>query len=193
MSAATMATMASFGAAASASTPWLMYAGLGMSALSGVGSMLKQNQEIDASARAANYQAQVARNAQAVGEWQANDALARGKIAQQKQDMLGELKFGSAEAALASQGTDLSGSAADILGDVKATNKLDSLTIGANAEREAFSHKVAALGAGSEASFASSRASALAGSEPLAMATTMIGTAGTVATKWYGYSKGIYV
>lgn len=191
--AAAIGTAASAGTAgvatAAAATPWLAYAGLGMTALSGLGSVWQMTQQQRAMADNANYQAMVGRNRAMLADWQARDAIARGEAAAEIKGMEGDQKMGTAIAALAAQGTDMSGSPASIIGDISAANKLDKLTIKSNAEREAYGFKVAAAESGSEAGFAAARAQALSDAAPFSIATSIIGTAGSVATKWYGLKR----
>lgn len=171
----------------------LAVATLALTAVGGIGGAVMQSNAAAAQAEqaraAANYQSQVARNRQAVAEWQANDAKQRGEAAAQRQEQEGSLRMGTAVAALAAQGTDMSGSSADIIGDVAAANKLDKLTVRSNAEREAYGYKVAAFDASGEASFRAQQAGMIRDPGAFPFITSLIGTAGQVASKWGTFRK----
>lgn len=158
-------------------------------ALAGVGSAVSIAQQSQAASSAAAFQAETARRAEMVSNWQASDALQRGDVLAQRRRMEGDQLLGQQTAALAAQGTDLSGSSSDILGDTAAINELDRLTIKSNSEREAWAYKVKAYDAAAEARFASERASTISSSMPWAVGASLIGTAGTVAGRWYQFKK----
>src|SRR5690348_14280250 len=82
--------------------------GLALSAVGAGVSAVGALQQGQAQAAAANYQAQVARNAQTVAQWKANDALARGDTQALERDQKTRAQVGAQRAALASSGTDLS-------------------------------------------------------------------------------------
>lgn len=117
-----------------------------------------QAQAASANAAQAVYQAQVARQNQALAERQAADATQRGQVAEENRRRQTALQLGQQTAALAAQGTDLTGSELDILGDTAAAGELDARTLRVNAAREAYGYQVQAMGYGSTATLESTRA-----------------------------------
>ena len=84
------------------------------------------------------------RNAQ-LADWQAADALQRGKIDEKKQRRVTEQVIGSQRAGLAAQGVDVNrGSALDVQADAAYLGELDALTIRHNAAKEAWGYGVQA-------------------------------------------------
>lgn len=160
--------------------------GTGMSAVAAA----KQGQ---AQAAAATYQAQVARNAKQVADWQAADALKRGAVAEQNRRFKTQQQMGTQRAALASSGTELGfGSNADIIGDTAAAGEFDALTIRNNSEREAWDKKVMAANLEGEAGLQQSKADFASSSIGLGVGANLIAGASSVADKWAVYkNKGI--
>jgi len=100
------------------------------------GGAIKQGQAAKAQAR---YQSQVERNNSQIATWQAQDAVDRGKIAEQRQRLQVARLAGTQRATFGSSGVELSsGSPLDVLGDTAQLGELDALTIRSNAEREAY-------------------------------------------------------
>jgi hypothetical protein len=113
-------------------------ASLAAAAISAGVSVVGSIQQSRAQSAQAKYQAAVARNNQIIAQQNADDALKRGDIEEQKQRQKVQLLLGQQRAGFAAQGADLtSGSVLDILGDTAATGELDALTIRNNAAREA--------------------------------------------------------
>lgn len=137
---------------------------------------------------AAQYQAQVAGNNAKASEQQAVDALQRGDMAamntRRKYDQLG----GTQRAALAARGIDIGeGSALSILEDTAYFGELDQRTVRANAAREAWGYRVQGSNQQANAIFLQSQSD---NTNPLmAAGTSLLGSASSVAGKWYG-SKG---
>jgi hypothetical protein len=100
------------------------------------GGAIKQGQAAKAQAR---YQSQVERNNSQIATWQAQDAVDRGKIAEQRQRLQVARLAGTQRATFGSSGVELSsGSPLDVLMDTAQLGELDALTIRSNAEREAY-------------------------------------------------------
>lgn len=153
-------------------------------AMSAIGSARQQ----EAAASAATYQAQVARNAQMVADYQAQDALKRGQVAEQERRQKTAQQIGAQRAALASSGTDVNtGSNADIQGDTASTGELDALTIRNNAEREAYDKKVMASNYAGEATLDSSKAANAISMEGLGVGANLLAGASSIADKWAVY------
>lgn len=123
-------------------------------ALGAIGAGLSFKGQVDSQAAAGaqqGYLAQLSRQRQQIAEQQANDALQRGQVAEQKQRDLTAQRIGTQQAALAAQGTDLEGSPTDILSDTARTGEQDALTIRNNAAREAYGYQVQGAGYGADA------------------------------------------
>lgn len=128
------------------------------------------------------YQAAVMRNNASIAEMQANDATERGKVAEARQRQRTAQIMGTQLAGLAGQGTEISGSASDILGDTAAAGEFDALTIRGNAAREAWGYRAR----GAEYS-AQANAPGPAGLSGLSVGASLLAGGGQVADKWYRY------
>lgn len=121
--------------------------------------------------------------AQQLAQIQANDALQRGQVAEERQRQITGQRLGTQTAALAAQGTDLAGSPTDILGDTARAGELDAQTIRSNAAREAWGYQV--QGQTQSANFGAD--AALRGSfQPsyLGAGASLLGGASSLADKW---------
>lgn len=171
MSAATMATVSTVAS----------IAGLGMSAIGAY------NQS-KASKAAYEYQAAVANNNATMAEYKARDAITRGQSAEVAQRMRTAGLKGTQRANLAARGLDLGeGSALDILAGTDYMGEADALTIRDNASREAWGYRNNAASSSADAGMYGSRASAE--SPGTAAATSLLTSAGTVASGWYRYRE----
>ena len=170
--------------AVSASSVALMGAGMGMQAF-GAYSNSK------ATKTALNAQAQVQRNNAIIAGWQAEDALARGNKAALKVRSQGRTLQGQQRAALAANGVDVNtGSALEILKDTDYFTEVDAITAKDNAAREAWAIRNQAAGYTADANLLQARAAAE--SPMLAATTSLLGSAGRVASSWYtpGATRG---
>lgn len=135
------------------------------------------------------YQAQVARNNAITAEWQAQDALKRGEIAEEQQRRRTAMLKGSQTARLAANGIDISeGSALNILSDTDWMGEQDALTVRDNAAREAWDYRQQGQNSMSNSNMLKSRADA---ENPLLAGATSLMTnpaTGAVASKWYAMS-----
>lgn len=163
----------------SISAATVAYASLALAA-AGTGLAVKGQMDGQAAAGAqANYMAQMDRQRQAVAKQQADDAIKRGQIAEQKQrDQTGQ-RIGTQTAALLSQGTDLEGSPTDILGDTARAGEQDALTIRANAVREAWGYEVQGAGFGANANLNDSFRPSYLGA-----GASLLSGASSLAAKW---------
>jgi hypothetical protein len=171
----------------------LAVASLGLTAvgtgLSVVG-MVSNQQAMGAQA---NYQRSVAlrnqniaeQNAK-IAEQQKQDALDRGKIAEQQQRTKTAQTLGTQQAQLAGQGTDLAGSPTDILADTSRAGEFDALTIRNNAVREAWGYDMKAWNLRSGAGSFGAEADFKGGFQPsyLGAGASLISGASTLADKW---------
>ncbi len=93
--------------------------------------------------QAARFNARVAENNAELSRRLAEDARHRGRIEEQRARLEAARLKGRQAAALAANGVDTrSGSPLQVLGDSAALGELDALQIRANAEREAFEHRL---------------------------------------------------
>jgi hypothetical protein len=138
----------------------------------------QMNQQAAAGAQQA-YLAQQSRQRAMILDQQAQDAIQRGDVAADRQRTVTAQRIGTQTAALAGQGTDLSGSPSDILGDTAKAGELDASTIRANAAREAWGYKAQEAGATADASMRSSFQPSYLGSG----ASLLMG-ASSLADKW---------
>jgi len=160
-------------------------AGLALSAASTAASFMGQMNQQAAQGAQANYMKQVALQRQQVADQQSADALARGQVNEDKQRQVTASRIGTQTAALAAQGTDLSGSPTDILGDTARAGEQDALTVRNNAAREAWGYKVQANNAGNDAGL-------YGGFQPSYMGAgaSLLSGAGTLADKWSKFQFG---
>jgi len=133
---------------------------------------------------ATEQQAAVTRNNEMLAQWQAADALRRGKEAEQTHRFKVASMKGSQRASFAARGLDIGeGSAFNILADTDYMGERDAITIRNNASREAWGHTVSAKNAGSNADLLEMRAR---NTNPATGAfTTLLTGAGQVAASWY--------
>jgi hypothetical protein len=102
-----------------------------------------QIQQGKAEKRRWEYQAAVSRNNQKVAEWNAQDAIDRGEIAEKQHRLKVSQIQGKQRSALAASGVEVdSGSSLDVLQDTEYFGEMDALTIRNNAQREAYKYKV---------------------------------------------------
>ncbi len=135
------------------------------------------------------YQAAVARNNAITAEWQAQDAIKRGEIAEEQQRRRTAMLKGTQTARLAANGLDISeGSALQILSDTDWMGEQDALTVRDNAAREAWGFRQQGQNYQSNSELMGMRADA---ENPLLAGSTSLLTnpaTGVVAQKWYTMS-----
>lgn len=119
---------------------------LALSALNTLTGFLGGQAEAKAASRRGRYEQQVYEMNAAVADWQAADAIARGREAEGLQRQGTRQLIGAQRTSLAAQGIDIeSGSAADVQGDSAYLGELDALTIRNNAARAAWGYQVDAV------------------------------------------------
>lgn len=151
--------------------------------------MMGQQQQADAAKKSAEYTAAVNRNNAQIAEWNAQDAEARGAIAERKQALETTQLMARQRAGLAANGVVIdSGSALDITSDTAAFGRLDALTVRSNAQREALGFRTQGMNYNAEADLASYRGKAAGAAARTQMLGTALGGASQVATKWYGFN-----
>lgn len=140
----------------------------------GVFSAIGANQQAQAQANAANYNAAVARNAAVFAQQQ-------GEVRAQANDRRTAAMIGRQRAVYAAGNLDVnSGSPLDIQADTAQIGRLNSLTIRNNAAREGYGYEAGAnLDTAAAANYQTAGQTAMMGS--------LIGTAGSVGDKWSSY------
>jgi hypothetical protein len=100
-------------------------------------------QQSQSTKSAYEYQSAIARNNAITAEYQAEDAIKRGQIAEEQQRRKTMMLKGTQTARLAANGIDISeGSPLQILSDTDWMGEQDALTIRDNANREAWGYRV---------------------------------------------------
>lgn len=159
-------------------------ASLGLGAIGTGASFIGQMNQQAAAGAQQNYLAQMSRQRQMLAEQQAQDAIKRGQIAEQRQRDVTAQRIGTQQAALAAQGTTLEGSPTDILGDTARAGEFDARTIRSNAAREAYGYQVQGAGYGADAALRDSfRPSYLGAGSSLLMG------ASSLADKWSKFQQ----
>ena len=103
-------------------------------------------QQANATSASANYNAKVGDMNARISDQRARDALERGKLDEQRKRMEVAQFKGRQQAAMASNGVDLSfGSPLDALVNTAVLGEVDALTVRSNAAREAYGYKVDAV------------------------------------------------
>lgn len=144
------------------------------------GKQASQNTKI-----AYEYNSAVERNKAHVLELQADDAVQRGQTQQTRQQLKTAQLKGAQRARFAAAGMDLKeGSAFNVLMDTDYMGKQDEMTIADNAEREAWSLRESARTGINNADFLALRARSEHPDQ--AYSNSLLGSAGSVASSWYG-------
>ena len=162
---------------AAAALPFLQYGGMALSAMGAFNSS-------QASQDAYNAQSQIAKNNAVIAGWQAEDAITRGDQAATASRVKTARLKGSQRAALAANGVDLSvGSAQHVLNDTDYLGALDANRLIDNAAREAWGYRTQASNFEGNANILKGRADAE--SPWMAAGTSLLTSAGKVASTWY--------
>lgn len=120
-------------------------ASLALSAYQTVAGFEQSQRQASASSAQGQYQKAVLKHNASMADAEAQDAVDRGQVAEQRQRLATRQTIGSSRASLAAQGVDVSsGSAADVQASEAGLGELDALTIRNNAAREAWGYKVQA-------------------------------------------------
>lgn len=158
-----------------------------------VGSVISAAGQIEqgkAQQEAGEYSATVQENNAKVSDWKAKDAIDRGIMEERVHLQKATKLKGRQRTVLAAQGIVLdSGSAADIIEDTDLLSDYDAQIIDANAQREAYDHKVAASNQRAQADMdRTAGENAYRASQFNAMSSLLSGASST-ADRWYRYSQ----
>lgn len=157
-------------------------------AFAAIGTAMSVKGQMDASAAQgaqAGYMQKIAGQQQQVADWQAADAVARGKIVEDAQRRKTGQMIGTQTAALAGQGTDFSGSEQDILGDTAAAGELDALTVRNNAAREAWGYKVQGVNAANSGALSAAKGF----TSNLGAGASLLSGASSLGDKWWKFQQ----
>lgn len=159
---------------------------VGMMAAGAVSSASAARTQSQNTKAAYDYQSKVAANNAQIAEWQAQNALERGQKAEQAQRLKTAQLKGTQRAAMAARGVALDeGSPLNILQDTEYMGEIDANTIHDNAALEAWGYRNQAASTTSDAAMLAARADAENPSQ--AMGSSLLSSAGSVASSWYSY------
>lgn len=179
---------AGVGTAAAAASPWLAYAGLGLSALGGVTGAVGAVQQGQAQASAAEYNAQLSNRNAAVAKENANIAGQAGSEQAYIQSQKTRAEVGSIKASQAASGIDVnSGSALDVRTSARELGELDALTVRSNATKEAYGYVNQAANFKSQANLDEFEAKNDKTASYISGASTLLGAAASGADQFYKY------
>ena len=151
-----------------------------------VGGLIAAKGQADAAAadkNASEFQSAILGNNKIIADRQAADALERGKIAADKKATETSQLIGRQRTALAAGGGVIDeGSALDLTTDTAGVGELDRLTILNNAEREALGFNIQGSNFQSEQLLTDAGSKARQKASRLAIAGTLVGTAGSAAS-----------
>lgn len=157
---------------------------LGVQAVGGLANTYSSYRKAEGEKQGYEYQATVARNNAQLAEWQAQDALERGKVTQGNVRMRGAQLRGTQEATFAARGIALNeGSALNILADTAYMTEVDARTAVDNSAREAWALRNQAKGYTDNAGILKARGDSV--NPSFDAAGTLLTTGGKVASSWY--------
>lgn len=130
------------------------------------------------------YQAAVQKNAAGIDEWRAQDAIARGRVAEANQRMKTGAAASAQAARFSARGLALDeGSPLNVLTSTEYMGEVDANTIKDNTAREAWALRESAASSRSNAAILYARAKM---ERPgMSAFNSLLGSAGTVAGSWY--------
>lgn len=176
------------GGLAAASTP--AWVGLGASALGGVTSALGAYSSSQASAQSAKYNSEVDKINAGIAQRKATDAGAAGEAETYNAGLRTREKIGAIETNQAASGIDVNkGSAVDVRASQEAVGQLDALTIRTNAAKEAYGYNAQADSLNNQSNLELDEASQDKSAGFLDAGSTLLGTAGTVGSKYAEYQN----
>lgn len=163
-------------------------AGAGMSAAGAGYAAVSAYNKSKADKRAFEYQSQVAKNNAQLAEWEAQDAIMRGQVAEGNVRLKYAHIKSSQRASMAARGLALDeGSPLDILTTTDFVGERDALTTRDNAAKEAWALREKGKGYLNDADVLKARADS---ERPgYAAIGSLLGSGGQVSSSWYQYSK----
>lgn len=138
-----------------------------------------------ATAGAASYQAQVARNNAEVERQNARQAIAAGQAQAAATSMKGAAQLGEIKASQAASGIDVNtGSAVDVQASERETNKLDSEVVLHNALLQNFGYRTQAVSDEAQAEMEDTKAIEAPIGAGLGAAGSLLSNASSISSKW---------
>lgn len=146
------------------------------------------SQSAEASAKATQYQAQVARNNQIIAQNNAQYAVSAGDAAAQRADMKTRAVAGAIEAAQGASGIDLnSPTSKNVRDSALQIGRLDAETIRSNADLTARSYEATAVNQGAQAGLSDMAARSERSAGTTGAFASLISGASSFADKWARY------
>ncbi len=165
-----------------------LVASLASAAVGAVGAM----QQANATAAAANYQAQVNENNAIIANRNAEDARKRGAVAEEEHRRKVSALQGRQTAVMSANGVDTtSGSPLDILADTAQMGELDALTIRGNADREAKGYEAQSMNFRAESGLNRMQAKSAKAAGTIGAVGAVVSGFGQVADKWYKMGSSV--
>jgi|SRR5215472_902504 len=166
----------------------MAFVALGLSLVSGVFSAMGAMQQANAQAAQANYQAQVAAQQKIIADQQASYETAKGETQAQQQGLEAKAKVGAVVAQEGASGLDVaSGSPAAVKDSAFRLGTYNEQLVRADAERRAYDYKIQGWTAEQQSKLYSMEAESAKSGGQLAAIGSLLGSAGSVAGKWYQY------
>jgi len=160
------------------------------SAASGAVGAFGAKQTADANAAAYNYKAAVANNNAIIAKRNAEYATQVGAVQAQTQDLKTKNLVATQLATQASSGIDVgTGTAVNVRESAAALGHLDTLTILANAAKNASGFKAQGMNFEAEAGLDKAAAENAERAGNINIATSLLGSAGSFSDKWMGYTQ----
>lgn len=160
---------------------------LGLTALGGASSAIGAAGEAEITRSNYLYNAAVGEFDAKMAEVRIQDTIERGRFAEQEVARGAKTTKGAQIADIAGSGVTISGSALDILSGIDVVEAVDQGIVQENTRKAVFADEVAALDARTGAAF--DRASARGIDPAIAAGTSLINTAGQVASRWYNQRR----
>lgn len=144
----------------------------------------------DANAASYNYKAQVATNNSIIAKRNADAATEAGGIAGQNNDLKTKNMVATQLVTQAANGLDVgSGTNVNVRDNAEALGHLDTLTILSNAAKNAAGFKAQGMNFEAEAGLDKASAQNAETAGDYNIATSLLGSAGSVSSKWAGYQR----
>ncbi len=164
--------------------------GLGSSLAGGILSAFSASREGESTSQMYNYQAQVARINAQIDRQNADWAQHKGDVEGLQYGMKAGQQFGQIRAAQGASGIDVnSGSAREVQLSQRAITRMDEAQIRENASRTAYDYRTKAVMDENQAGLYSRAASDAASAGRIKAIGSLIGTAGSVSSKWLAGSQ----
>jgi hypothetical protein len=158
---------------------------IGATVIGGAVNMMGQMQQASASASAANYQAQVARNNQTIAEQNATYSRQAGVVEAEQQSQRTARLVGAEIAGQGASGIDpTTGSPAEVVKGTREMGRLDTLNLVQNAELRARGFNIEASNQGANAGLLTQQASNARTAGMFGAAGSLLTAGSSVADKW---------